>query len=74
MKNVTLAMDEKLVRDGRRYAREHQTSLNQLLRDLLARTVREERHDWTDECLKKMDAAGGRSRGRTWTRQDLYDG
>jgi hypothetical protein len=73
MKNVTLAVDEKLLDEGRRYARQHHTSLNGLLRDLLRRTVRESAETWIDECIGKMDKAGGRSGGRTWTRGDLYD-
>ena len=73
MKNVTLAVDEKLLDEGRRYARQHHTSLNALLRDLLQRTVRETGGTWVDECIAKMDKAGGRSGGKTWKRGDLYD-
>ncbi len=73
MKNVTLAVDEKLVEKGRRYAREHHTSLNHLIRDLLARTVESPSENWVDECIRKMDAANGHSGGRTWKREDLYD-
>jgi hypothetical protein len=73
MKNVTLAIDEKLVEESRLYAREHHTSLNKLIRDLLARTVRGEGSDWTEDCFRAMDAANGRSGGRRWKREDLYD-
>jgi hypothetical protein len=73
MKNVTLAVDEKLLEEGRRYARQHRTSLNGLLRDLLRRTVSETGETWTDECIGKMDRAGGRSGGKTWKCGDLYD-
>jgi len=73
MKNLTLAIDEKLVEEGRRYARAHHTSLNSLVRELLARTVRGNRDNWVEECFKHMDEAKGHSRGRTWRREDLYD-
>ena len=73
MKNVTLAIDEELIERGRTYAREHQTSLNALLRDLL-RDVSEERESWLSECFTKMDRAKGHSRGKRWTREDLYNG
>ena len=73
MKNVTLAIDEKLVEESRRYAREHRTSLNNLIRDLLTRTVRGEGRDWTEDCFRAMDAANGRSGGKSWKREDLYD-
>lgn len=73
MKNVTLSISDELVEQGRRYAQEHHTTLNALVRDLLSRAVREERTDWVGECLTKMDAAKGRSGGRKWKREDLYD-
>lgn len=73
MKNVTLSVDEGLLAEGRRYASAHRTTLNSLIRDLLARTVRESREDWVGECFRKMDATPGHSGGRTWKREDLYD-
>ena len=73
MKNVTLSIDEELLAEGRRYARTHHTSLNALLRELLARAVRESRASWVRECFGKMDEAKGHSGGRTWEREDLYD-
>ena len=73
MKNVTLAVDEKLIAKGRQYARKHHTSLNHLIRDLLARTVDDLGATWLDDCFQKMDAAEGHSAGRKWRREDLYD-
>ena len=72
MKNLTLAVDERLIEDGRKYAREHHTSLNALLRELLERVVRERQTDWVADCVKEMDAAHGDSRGKKWKREDLY--
>lgn len=47
MKNVTLAIDEKLLDAGRAYARAHNTSLNNLIRESLRRTVvKETRATW----------------------------
>lgn len=73
MKNITLSMDDDLVAAGRTYAREHNTSLNKLVRELLRRTVTPDGSGWVDECFRKMDNAGGRSAGETWSREDLYD-
>lgn len=73
MRNLTLSVSDELVAQGRRYAQEHHTTLNALIRDLLARVVCEEKTDWVEECLAKMDAAGGRSGGKKWKREDLYD-
>lgn len=72
MKNLTLAVDERLIEEGRKYAREHHTSLNALIRELLERVVRERRTDWVADCVKEMDAAHGRSKGKKWKREDLY--
>ena len=73
MKNITLSMDDDLLKKGREYAKEHNLSLNSLVRLLLRRTVESEAGKWTEECFEKMDHAGGRSGGRTWSRDDLYD-
>jgi len=37
VKNVTLSADDKLIADARAYAQAHDTTLNQLIRDYLAR-------------------------------------
>jgi hypothetical protein len=70
MKNITLAMDEKLIEEGRRYAQEHHTSLNGMIRELLEKVVREDHEKWVEECLRKMDDAGGGSDGRRWKREE----
>ncbi|MDD2456626.1 MAG: DUF6364 family protein [Kiritimatiellae bacterium] len=72
MKNLTLAVDERLIDEGRKYAQEHHTSLNALIRDLLERVVREPRSDWSAECVREMEAAHGRSKGKKWQREALY--
>ncbi len=73
MKNITLSMDEDLLAKGRHYAKNHNLTLNSLVRLLLQRTVESESKNWTQECFEKMDSAGGHSGGRTWSRDDLYD-
>ena len=73
MKNVTLSIDEATLEAGREYARAHHTSLNQMIRELLRRAVvRESRATWADEFLEAAARAGGDSRGKKWTREDLY--
>ena len=74
MKNVTIALDEKILRAGRNYAREHRTSLNNLIRQLLEHTVlRNPGTSGWDEFFALADKAGGNSRGRRWKREDLYN-
>ena len=71
--NVTLALDEKTVKAGRQYAREHHTTLNNVIRDLLQRTVLQAPSaNWADAFFAAADGAKGDSRGRRWKREDLY--
>ena len=73
MKNVTIAIDEETLAASREYARAHHTSLNNMIRDLLERTVvTEARATWADEFLELAVKAGGDSHGKKWKREDLY--
>ncbi len=73
MPNITISLDEELLKSGRRYAQMHQTSLNALIRKLLEQTVRFQSDDWIEESFQLMDRAGGNSKGQKWKREDLYD-
>jgi hypothetical protein len=72
MKNITLALDEETLEAGREYAQRHQTTLNALVRDLLAKTVLSDRKAAVCEMFRLMDAHPGNSQGRRWTREELY--
>lgn len=72
MKNITLAIDEETLAAGRAYADRHQTTLNALVRDLLAKTVHSDRAATAEEMFRLMDDAPGRTRGKQWTRDDLH--
>lgn len=73
MPNITISLDEELVKLGRQYAQLHQTSLNNLIRKLLEETVGSPSSDWLDQSFRIMDQTHANSRGRRWTRADLYD-
>lgn len=72
MKNITLALDEETLDAGRAYAQRHETTLNALVRELLVKTVVADREAAVREMFRLMDAHPGHSRGRRWTREDLY--
>ncbi len=72
MKNITLSLDEDTLKAGRAYAERHQTTLNAVVRELLVKTVIGDREAVTAEMFRLMDAHPGDSRGKTWTRDDLY--
>ena len=73
MKNITLALDEETLAAGRAYAERHHTTLNALVRDLLARTVHVDRAAAVEEMFRLMDRSPGRSHGKRWTRDELYE-
>jgi hypothetical protein len=70
---ITLALDDEVVEAGRSYAARHQTSLDDLVQDLLVKTVGTDRQAMVNEMFRLMDAHPGRSQGRGWTREELYD-
>jgi hypothetical protein len=71
--NITISMNDEILKAGREYAKLHGMSLNALIRKLLERTVKSSSTDWMDECFQKMDLAGADSKGTTWQREELYD-
>lgn len=74
MPNITISLDEDLIRKGRNYAKKNNTSLNNLIRMLLKKTVTSSESDWLDELFHKMDQTNADSNGAEWKREDLYRG
>jgi hypothetical protein len=72
MKNITLAIDDDILDAGRAYALRHQTTLNALVRDLLAKTVLQDTEASILEMFRLMDNNPGNSHGRRWTREELH--
>ena len=73
MPNITISIEEDLLKSGRRYAEKHQTSINALIRKLLEKTVYTQSDDWVEECFQLMDRTDVNSKGKRWRREDLYD-
>ena len=73
MPNITISLDEELIKKGRQYASKHKTSVNALIRKYLEQTVESQSGDWLDECFGLMDKSGADSKGKRWKREDLYD-
>ncbi|ESY73355.1 hypothetical protein NKH57_02710 [Mesorhizobium sp. M1050] len=78
MKNVTLAMDEALLEKARGLAGRRNTTLNALIRSLLAHEVeQEDRMAWAKAGMKRlMDEAARRGDSADtpykWDRRDAY--
>ncbi len=73
MPNITLSIQEDLLKEGRKYAQQHHTSLNALIRDLLKKTFKKNKNGWLKESFRFMDKHPVNSRGRKFSRESLYD-
>jgi len=74
MKNITLALDEKIIKKGRKYASKHNLTLNSLVRQLLEKTVEGDAQNWLEECFHLMDQVTIPRTTKKWKRGDLYRG
>ncbi len=74
MPNITLSMDKKLIDKSRKYAEKQGKSLNALIRELLQKTVNSESSSKkTTRLFDLMDKAAGNSKGKKWSRKEIYD-
>ena len=74
-KNLTLTIEEELLRDARRIALDRDTSVNELVRNYLGHLVRQrEPGKATAAALKEFWRTHSVTAGkRSWTRDELYD-
>jgi hypothetical protein len=74
-KNLTLTIDEDLLRAARQVALDRNTSVSQMVRDFLAATVRESGRQRA--AVAKLDEIFRTTRAQigaiTWTRDDLHE-
>jgi metal-responsive CopG/Arc/MetJ family transcriptional regulator len=75
MKNVTIALDEKLLREARRIAAERSTSLNAMIREYLnTLTERESRAATARSRIVELCRRSGAEIGtKKWTRDELHE-
>ena len=74
-RNLTLTIQEELLRDARRIALDRDTSVNELVRNFLGHLVRQrEPGKATAAALKEFWRTHSVTAGkRSWTRDELYD-
>ena len=72
MKNITLSIDEDVLKAGREYARSHNLSFNGLVRKLIEQTVTVKTDRWLEDTFSLMDQAKVSSGKQKWTREELY--
>jgi len=75
--NLTLSVDENLLRRARIRALERGTTVNAVVREFLEGYASEEerrgaRRRFVDRA--RASVAGGEGSGRDWTREELYEG
>ncbi|MDD2455598.1 MAG: DUF6364 family protein [Kiritimatiellae bacterium] len=76
MANLTLSIDDRLLRSARLAAQERETTLTGLVRDFLSQFADEQAHKNAvlagelEHCFKKNTVRIG---NRTWTREDLHE-
>lgn len=75
MKNITLNVDEKVLAAVRRYAAEHDSSVNAMVREFLTGIAeREDRAARARIRIKKLSRQSkARIGSRTWGRDDLHE-
>jgi hypothetical protein len=72
--NITLSVDEPIVKEARKVAAAMGTSLNQLVRDYLTTLVGKGDADRDIAELRELSAAGqGRSSGWRFDRDELHE-
>jgi hypothetical protein len=74
MQNITLSADETALAKARSYAKKHNTTLNQLVRDYLQEIViKSERESFIDELLKLTEEHSVCTEpGWKFNREELY--
>ena len=76
MKNITLAIDEEVLRGVRRYAAQHDTTVNALVREYLTRLVdfEEKAAKARQRLVELSEQSEGRMGSWKWNREDAYEG
>jgi hypothetical protein len=75
MKNITLSVDDDVLAAARRFAAEHDSTVNGLVRDYLTRLARyDDRAATARRRIRELsDQSEGRIGVKTWTRDSLHE-
>jgi len=72
-KNVTLALDEKLLVKTRALALKNKLSFNAFIASLLREKVEPQASNQIEEILTALSKIQGSSKGKRWSRDDIYE-
>jgi hypothetical protein len=72
--NITLSADQNLIEKSRQYAKKHNTTLNNLIREYLERIIgKQDREELAKEFEKLAAEMGGKSSpGFHFNREEIY--
>ena len=75
MKNITLSIDEQVLTTVRKYASEHNSSVNQMVRDYLTSIAeRNNRAQQVRAAIRQLsDQSEARIGVKSWARDELHD-
>ncbi|MBE7561146.1 hypothetical protein HS125_20225 [bacterium] len=73
MPDITISLDEGLLRAGREYAERNHMALDELIRRLLADKVANRSAEWLEECFELADRLTVSSERKPWTRDELHE-
>ena len=73
MPNITLSIPEDLLKESRKYAKKNNTTLNNLVRELLKKVFNQHKSGWLTDSFLFIDKHPVNSKGLKIQREDLYD-
>jgi metal-responsive CopG/Arc/MetJ family transcriptional regulator len=73
MKNVTLSMPDELLSKSREYAEKHGTTLNEMIRDYLKKTVKSDQSDFIKRLELLQQQVQIKTKGERFDRDELYE-
>ncbi|MEQ8413192.1 MAG: DUF6364 family protein [Imperialibacter sp.] len=73
MKNVTLSMPDDLLSKSREYAEKHGTTLNEMIRDYLKKTVKSDQSDFIKRLELLQQQVQVKTKGERFDRDELYE-
>lgn len=73
MKNTTIVLDEAVLKDARNHAGKLGYSFNAWVNQLIEQALQRPAGSSIRETLKLAKKAGGDSKGKRWTRDEIYE-
>jgi DNA-binding transcriptional MocR family regulator len=74
MATITLSLDDNIIDKANEYAQNAGSSINTFVQQIVEESIKKQEDDrWIAGLKKHIKEAHGDSKGRKWTREDLYD-